>query len=157
MSLPTTLLVFSLVSTSVPSPHTPITPGPLAPTASPRLDARRPVRHAERLVLSGSAVLLAGCAAWGTMIGGMWFGAYQRRQYNELVAAINAADRPPDLGEQEALAYRDRQGSRSNTDAIVSAVVGTTLTILGAALLGRGLVLRKRQGRLAAFRLRPGI
>jgi len=124
-------------------------------------ESRRLARHADRLVISGSVVLIAGCAAWGTMIGAMWYGAQHRGQYNEQVNAINAADRPPGSGERDILAYHDRQGSRSNTDAIVSAIVGTTLSIVGAALLGRGLVLKRRQGRRAPLGLamtwRPGL
>ena len=155
MSLPTCLLALSLIVASVPSPHTPITPGSLAPAPAVRspAEARRLARHADRLVFSGSAVLIAGCAAWGTMIGGMLLGALDRRSHDNLVTAINAQDRPPRSGEQDILADRDRKGARSNTDAIVSAVVGTALTIVGAALLGRGLALRKRYGRRAPLGL----
>ena len=99
-------------------------------------------------------MLIAGCAAWGTMIGAMLYGAQERRRYNERVTEINAADRPPGSSEQNILSYYDREGSRSNTDAIVSAVVGTTLSVIGAALLGRGLSLGKRHTRLTSLRSR---
>jgi len=116
-------------------------------------ESRRLARHADRLAISGSAVLIAGCAAWGVMLGGLLYGAQQRGQHNERVTAINAADLPPGSGERDILAYHDRQGARSNTDAIVSAIVGTTLSIIGAALLGRGLALKNRQGRRAPLGL----
>lgn len=106
-------------------------------------------------------MLIAGCAAWGTMIGAMWYGAQHRGQYNAQVTAINAAGRPPGSVEGGILAYHDRQGSRSNTSAIVSAGMGTTLSIVGAALLGRGVAPKHRQGRRAPFGLamtwRPGL
>lgn len=160
MSLSTCLLALSLFVASVPSPHTPITPGPMAPATDPQIEARRLARHADRLVFSGSAVLIAGCAAWGTMIGGMWFGALERRSHDDLVTAINAEDRPPRSGERDNLALLDRQGARSNSDAIVSAIVGAAVSVVGMALLGRGLALRKRQGRRGPLGLamswRPG-
>lgn len=163
MSAPTCLLALSLLTAPVPSPHTPITPASLtqAPAMRSPAESRRLARHADRLMFSGSAVLIAGCAAWGTMIGAMWYGAHQRRRYNDRVTAINAAEFAPGSGEQDILAYHDHQGSRSNTDAIVSAIVGTTLSIVGAALLGRGLALKRRQGRWAPLGLamtwRPGL
>ena len=155
MSAPTCLLALALASAPVPSPHTLITPASLAPAPAMRspAESRRLARHADRLAISGSAVLIAGCAAWGTMIGAMWYGAQHRGQYNERVTSINAADLPPGSGEYDILAYHDRRGSRSNTDAIVSAIVGTTMSIVGAALLGRGLALKNRQGRRAPLGL----
>ena len=80
---------------------------------------------------------------------------------NEQVNAINAEYRPRGSVERDILAYHDRQGSRSNTSAIVSAGMGTTLSIVGAALLGRGVALKHRQGRRGPFGLamtwRPGL
>ena len=71
MSLPTCLLALSLASAPVPSPHTPITPGSLAPAPAMRspAEARRLARHADRLVISGSATLIAGGLAWGVSRG----------------------------------------------------------------------------------------
>ena len=161
MSVPIFLLALALASAPVPSPHTPITPGSLAPAPAMRspAESRRLARHADRVATSGSAVLIASCAAWGFMLTGLFYGAQQRRRYNGLITAINADDRPPGSGEQDTLAYYDQQGSQSNTNAIVSAIVGTTLTIVGAALLGRGLALKRRQGRRAPLGLawHPGI
>ena len=155
MSALSFLLTLSLVSASVPSPRTPLTPGQVAavavdpaPTGSPRL-----ARRGEHLVISGTVALLLGGFAWGWMFGGLLFGARARRDHDGLVDAVNAADRRPDPGEQRRLADYDQEGSRHNTEAIAGASVGAALTLLGAVLLGRGLVLRKRQTRLAPLAL----
>lgn len=159
MTTLTCLIALSLLTASVPSPHTPITPGSAAPAVRSQADARRlarharHARHAHRLTVSGSVVLIASGAAWGLMIGAMTLGVRERRHYNELVATVNGAARPPHPGERDGLAFDDRYGSRDNTGAIVSAIVGSAMTIVGAALLGRGLALRKRQGRLAPLRV----
>ena len=153
MTALTCLIALSLLTASVPSPHTPITPGSAAPAVRSQADARRLARHAHRLTVSGSVVLIASGAAWGLMIGAMTLGVRERRHYNELVATVNGAARPPHPGERDRLAFDDRYGSRDNTGAIVSAIVGSAMTIVGAALLGRGLALRKRQGRLAPLRV----
>src|SRR5687768_5886752 len=97
MTAPTCLLALSLLTAPVPSPHTPITPAAMTsrPAVHAPAEARRLARHADRLTISGSAVLIASGAAWGLMLGGMALGAHERRQYNELVDAINVEDRPP--------------------------------------------------------------
>lgn len=152
MTAPTCLLALSLLVASVPSPHTPITPASMPPPPAVRSHAEAR-RLADRLTISGSAVLIASGAGWGLMLSGMALGAYDRRRHNELVDTINAADRPPRPSERAQLVHHDRQGARANTNAIAGAILTAAMTIVGAALLGRGLVLKKRQGRLAPLRV----
>ena len=156
MTAPTCLLALSLLITLVPSPHTPITPASMPPRPAVRseTEARQLTRHAHRLTISGSVLLITSGAAWGVMLGAMVLGAHDRRQHNELVAQVNAEDRPLRPDERDYLAYYARHGSRDNTMAVTGAIVGAAMTIVGAALLGRGLILKRRQqGRLAPLRV----
>lgn len=153
MSAPTFLLALCLAAPSVPSPHTPITPGRLDSAEPAPAGALRLTRRADRLRLSGAVVLVLGGFAWGWMLGGLLGGARERRSHDRLVAATNAGDRPLDADTRARAAFHDDEGARANAHAIAGAVTGVALTAIGAALMARSLVLRRRAAGLAPLGL----
>jgi hypothetical protein len=136
------LLSAALLCAEVPPPR-----APLASDAAAR-------RRSSRLVLAGGVVLAASTSWLGVMAYRLAASAQLARAYNDAVAPLNAEGRPPTPDERRHLEFLAIDGRSSDRVALAFGVTGGALLLVGAALLGRGLALRRaaRLGPLAVPR-----
>lgn len=130
------------------------TPTAEGPADAPRV---RLAARAQALTLTGATSLGFGALLLATMVGGLVLGGHDRKAADTLLATAEAEQRPlnaQELADQGAHARRARQ---SDGLALAAGITGAVLVVLGAALLGTGLRLRKRSRGSQRARLTPQV
>lgn len=136
--MPATLALLALFPPLAFSPPLPAAaPAPSEPAATP------PRAH-QTLIVAGATTLSIGLTTLVLMTLELRLGAARLREHDDLVAAAIAMQRPLTGVEHTRLASLDQQGYVANAAALGFGVAGAVATIVGAALLGRGLTLHRR-------------
>lgn len=133
--MPTTLALLALLPPLAFSPPLPAAaPAPGEPIAAPP----------RALIVAGATTLSIGLTTLVLMTLELRLGAARLREHDDLIAAAIAMQRPLTGVEHTRLASLDQQGYVANAAALGFGVAGAVATIVGAALLGRGLTLHRR-------------
>lgn len=133
--MPTTLALLALLPPLAFSPPLPAAaPAPGEPIATPP----------RALIVAGATTLSIGLTTLVLMTLELRLGAARLREHDDLIAAAIAMQRPLTGIEHTRLASLDQQGYVANAAALGFGVAGAVATIVGAALLGRGLTLHRR-------------
>lgn len=133
--MPTTLALLALLPPLAFSPPLPAAaPAPGEPIAAPP----------RALIVAGATTLSIGLTTLVLMTLELRLGAARLREHDDLIAAAIAMQRPLTGIEHTRLASLDQQGYVANAAALGFGVAGAVATIVGAALLGRGLTLHRR-------------
>lgn len=138
-------------TTTTPTTTTPTTEGP---ADAPRL---RLASRAQALTLTGATSLGFGALLLVAMAGGLVLGRHDRKATDALLATAEAEQRPPNAQELADQAAHDRRARQSDGLARAAGITGAVLAVLGAALLGTGLRLRKRSRGPQSARLTPQV
>ncbi len=136
--MPAALAILALLPPLVFSPPLPAPLPSEAPILSP------PPRRPARLIVAGATTLSLGLTTLVLMTLELRLGAARLREHDDLIAAAIAMQRPLTGIEHTRLASLDQQGYVANAAALGFGVAGAVATIVGAALLGRGLALHRR-------------
>lgn len=125
------------------SPPLAVTPPP-GPAEGPQLGPRPPRDRPVRLIVAGTSTLSLGLTALVLMGIELRKGAARLTEHDDLISASVAMRRPLTAAEHRRRGWLDDEGRDANAIAIGFGVAGAVATLVGAALLGRGLVLHRR-------------
>ena len=123
---------------------------PVAPTTTPTAEGPadaprlRLASRAQALTLTGATSLGFGALLLATMAGGLVLGRVDRKAADAALAPAEAEQRPPSAQELADQGAHERRARMSDGLARAAGITGGVLVVVGAALLGAGLGLRKR-------------
>ena len=122
---------------------------PLPPGAEGPAEATRPrvLARTQALTLTGATGLGFGALLLATMAGGLVLGRVDRKASDQITATAEAEQRPPSAQELADQGAHQRRAAMSDGLARAAGITGGVLLVLGAALLGTGLGLRRRDAR----------